>query len=163
MQPLDFSIPFEIICDASYFAIGIALGQRVNRMPRVIYYASRTLTSTHKSYSTTKKEFLFVVFALNKFPPYLLCSKVIVFPDHAKLKHLLVKNDTKPRLSRWILLFQEFDVEIKDRKGSKNSVADHLSRIFTNILMAYLDFSTIFLMTNGLLCHMPFSLDLLTL
>ena len=116
MQPLDFSLPFEIMCDASDFAIGAVLGQEVNRMPHVIYYASRTLTEAQKNYSTTEKELLTVVFALDKFRPYLLCSKVIVFIDHAAIKHLLAKNDTKPRLIRWILLLQEFDVEIKDRK-----------------------------------------------
>jgi len=56
---------------------------------------------------------------------------VTVFIDYAALKHLLTKNDTKPRLIRWILLLQEFHVKIKDRKGSENSVVYHLSRIFT--------------------------------
>ena len=55
VQPLDFSLPFEIMCDASDFAIGAILGQRVNRMPHVIYYASRTLIDAQKNYSTTEK------------------------------------------------------------------------------------------------------------
>ena len=116
---------------ASDFAIRASLVQIVNKMPYVIYYASGTLTEAQKNYFTIEKELIVVVFALDKFRPYLLCSKVIVFTDHAALKHLLAKNDAKPRLIRWILLLHEFDVEIKDRKRSKNSVADHLSRIFT--------------------------------
>ena len=83
--------------------------------------------------------------------------------NHAILKHLLAKNDTKPRLIRWISLLQEFDIEIKDRKGSENSVADHLSRIFTEYTDDSVGFLTTFLMSNYLLCHMPLSLGLLTL
>jgi len=64
--------------DASNVAIGDVLGQRVNSMPHVIYYANRTLNDAQKNYSTTEKELLAVVFALDKFHPYLLCSKVIV-------------------------------------------------------------------------------------
>ena len=81
------------------------------------------------NYTTTEKELLAIVFTLDKFRSYLLGSKVIVFSDHAALKHLLAKKESKPRLIRWILLFQEFDLEIKDRKGAENPVADHLSRI----------------------------------
>ena len=69
------------------------------------------------------------MFALEKFRSYLLGVKVIVFSDHAALKALLQKNDSKPRLIRWVLLLQEFDIEIVDKPGAQNLVADHLSRL----------------------------------
>ena len=81
------------------------------------------------NYATTEKELLTVVFVINKFHSYLTGSKVIVFTDHAALKYLLAKKDAKPRLIRWILLLQEFDLQIKDKSGAKNIVADHLSRL----------------------------------
>lgn len=129
IQPPNWNLPFEIMCDASNYAVGAVLGQRVGRAAHVIYYASRTLNPTQANYTTTEKELLAVVFALEKFRSYLLGSKVIVFSDHAALKFLLSKKESKPRLIRWILLLQEFDLEIKDKTGAKNAVADHLSRL----------------------------------
>ncbi|KAM1667753.1 hypothetical protein ACFX1S_046951 [Malus domestica] len=129
ITPPDWSIPFELMCDASDYALGAVLGQRKNKLPHVIYYASRTLNDAQLNYSTTEKELLAVVFALDKFRSYLIGTKVIVFTDHAALKYLFTKKEAKLRLIRWMLLLQEFDIEIKDKKGSDNVVADHLSRL----------------------------------
>ncbi|CAN6707366.1 unnamed protein product [Malus baccata var. baccata] len=130
--PPDWSLPFELMCDASDYALGAVLGQRKDKRPHVIYYASETLNDAQLNYSTTEKELLAVVFALDKFRSYLIGTKVIVFTDHAALKYLLTKKEAKPRLIRWILLLQEFDIEIRDKKGSENVVADHLSRMVHN-------------------------------
>nr|AAN04949.1 Putative retroelement [Oryza sativa Japonica Group] len=129
IQPPNWTLPFEIMCDASDFAVGAVLGQTKDKKHHAICYASKTLTGAQLNYATTEKELLAVVFSIDKFRSYLVGAEVIIYTDHAALKYLLTKKDAKPRLLRWILLLQEFDLEIKDRKGVENSVADHLSRL----------------------------------
>ncbi|MBE2321387.1 hypothetical protein DVA67_036070, partial [Solirubrobacter sp. CPCC 204708] len=94
MRPPVWDLPFEIMCDASDYAVGAVLGQREDKKPFVIYYASKTLDSAQSNYTTTEKEFLAVVFALDKFRSYIVGSPIIIFTDHAALKYLLSKQDT---------------------------------------------------------------------
>jgi len=123
----DWGQEFELMCDASDYAVGAVLGQRKGRMFRTIYYASKVLNDAQINYSTTEKELFAIVFALEKFRSYLVGSKIMIYTDHATIKYLLRKADSKPRLIIWILLLQELDLVIKDKKGYENVVADHLS------------------------------------
>ncbi|RDX91837.1 Retrovirus-related Pol polyprotein from transposon 17.6, partial [Mucuna pruriens] len=106
------------MCDASNSALGLVLNQRAGAgLPvHVIAYASRTMDSAQQNYPTTEKELLAIVFALDKFRSYLLGSRIVVFSNHAALRYLLKKPDAKPRLIRWMLLLQEFNIEIRDKK-----------------------------------------------
>ena len=92
-------------------------------------YASRTLDSAQINYATTEKDLLAIIFALDKFRSYLVGAKIISYTDHATIRYLLAKQYAQPRLLRWFLLLQEFDLEIKDKPGSKNMVDDQLSRM----------------------------------
>nr|GEZ38851.1 reverse transcriptase domain-containing protein [Tanacetum cinerariifolium] len=121
--------PFELMCDASDFAVGAVLGQRIEKHFRPIHYASKTMTEAESNYTTTKKEMLAVVYAFEKFRSYLIMNKSIVYTNHSALKYLFAKKDGKARLLRWILLFQEFDFKVVDTKGAENYAADHLSRL----------------------------------
>jgi hypothetical protein len=128
IEPPDWHLPFKIMCDASDYAVGAMLDQSKDKKQYAISYASKIQTGPQLNYATMEKE-LVVVFAIEKFRTYLVGAKVIVYTDHAALKYLLMKKDAKPRLIQWILLLQEFDLEIRDKKGVENSMADHLSRL----------------------------------
>ena len=100
----DWNNEFEIMCDVSDYAMGAVLGQKTNKMFRAIYYASKTFNEAQDNYSTTKKEMLAMVFACEKFKPYILGSHVIIHTDHASTKYLMAKQEAKPRMIRWVLL-----------------------------------------------------------
>ena len=125
----DWNNEFEIMCDVNDYAMGAVLGQRTENIFKVIYYASKTFNEAQENYSTTEKEMLAMVFACEKSMPYILGSHVVIHTDHAVIKYLMAKKDAKPRLIRWVLLLQEFDLEINDKKGNGNVIVDHLSRL----------------------------------
>ncbi|GJU72082.1 DNA-directed DNA polymerase [Tanacetum coccineum] len=99
----DWNVPFELICGASDFAVGAVLGKRIDGKFKPIYYTRKTLNNAQEHYTTTEKELLAL--------------------------YLFSKHDAKPRLIRWLLLLQGFDIEIKDKRGAENLVADHLLRL----------------------------------
>ena len=100
MQTPDWNEPFKIMFDASDYAVGAVLGQRKDKKLHVIYYASRTLDEAQMNYVTTEKELLAIVFALDKFRSYLVGAKIIIYTDHAAIKYLLTKKE-----SRFSILF----------------------------------------------------------
>ena len=92
------------MCNASDLTVGASLGQRVEGKTYVVYYASKTLNEARRNYTTTEKELLAVVYALDKFRSYLIGSNIVIFTDHSALKYLLTKQNSKAQLIRWVLL-----------------------------------------------------------
>nr|GFB01140.1 reverse transcriptase domain-containing protein [Tanacetum cinerariifolium]GFB01561.1 reverse transcriptase domain-containing protein [Tanacetum cinerariifolium] len=133
----NWDLSFELMCDASNFAIGAVLGQRHEKHFKPIHYASKTMNNAESNYTTTKKEMLAVVYAFEKFRLYLIMNKIIVHTDHSTLKYLFAKKDAKARLLQWVLLLQEFDFKVLNTKREENLAADHLSRLenpYENVL-----------------------------
>ncbi|GJY02317.1 putative nucleotidyltransferase, ribonuclease H [Tanacetum coccineum] len=125
----NWSLPFELMCDPSDFAIGAVLGQREEKHFRPIHFASKTLNSAQQNYTVTKKELLVVVFAFDMFRSYLVLLKTVVFTDHDAIKYFFSKQDAKPSLIRWILLLQKFNIEIKNKRGAENVATYHILRL----------------------------------
>ena len=125
----NWQFPFEVMCDASDLAVGEVLGQIAEGKPYVVYYASKILDEAQRNYTTIEKELLAMVYALDKFRVYLIGFDIIIFTDHSALKYMLTKQNAKARLIRWVLLLQEFNLQIRDKNGVENVVADHISRL----------------------------------
>ncbi|GJS25495.1 reverse transcriptase domain-containing protein [Tanacetum coccineum] len=98
MLPI-WMLTFEIMCDASDYAIGAVLGQRIEKHFRPIHYASKTMTEAESNYTTTEKEMLAVVYAFEKFRSYLIMNKSVVYTDHSALKYLFNKKDAKAKIA----------------------------------------------------------------
>ena len=110
VRALDWHLPFEVMCDASNLAVGEVLGQRVEGKSYVVYYVSKMLNEAQRNYTTTEKELIAVIYALDKFRSYLIGSDIVIFTYHSSLKYLLTKQNSKARLIRWVLLLQEFNI-----------------------------------------------------
>nr|GEX33411.1 reverse transcriptase domain-containing protein [Tanacetum cinerariifolium] len=115
----NWNLPFELMCDTSDFAVRAILGQKDGKNFHPIYFTRKTLNAAQQNYTITEKELMAVVFAFDKFQSCLILSKTIVHTNHSALRHLLKKQDDEPRRICLILLLQEFDIEIKGRKGTK--------------------------------------------
>ncbi|XP_045541479.1 uncharacterized protein LOC123722976 [Papilio machaon] len=124
----DYTQPFLLRTDASNYALGAALLQGDNNNEKPIEYASRLLTSAERNYSTTEREALAVVWAVEKFRGYIDGHLCIVKSDHQPLKWLLTLKSPSGRLIRWALKLQAFDLKIEYSPGKVNTLADTLSR-----------------------------------
>ncbi|CAM8902737.1 unnamed protein product [Rhodiola kirilowii] len=121
--------PFEIMCDASDYAVGASSWSESGKEAHSDLLRFEDTGRGPEELFDHRKGAASRGFCLEKFRSYLLCTKVVVYSDHAAIRYLMTKKEAKPRLIRWILLLQEFDVEIRDKKGIENTVADHLSRL----------------------------------
>jgi len=128
----DWALPFHISSDASDTTIGAVLGQEENNLPYAIYFISKNMTPAELNYTVTEKEFLAVIYAINKFQHYITGYTTFVHTDHSAIKYLMNKSVTNARVTRWLLLLQEFDITIVDRPAKENIVADFLSQLKTD-------------------------------
>ena len=129
IQGPNWSLPFHISTNASDTTLGVVLVQKENQITNSIYFISRNLTPPECNYTVTEKEFLVVVYSINKFRHYITSFETFIHTDHSSIKFLINKPITNGRITRWLLLLQEFNVTIIDRLGKENLVAEFLSRI----------------------------------
>jgi hypothetical protein len=125
----NWSLPFHICTDASNTSLGDVLGQREGQIPYAIYFFSKNLSPAEVNYIVMEKEFLSVVHAINKFRHYIIGYKVFVHTDHSAIIFLMINPVTNDRVTRWLLLLQEFNITIIYRPGRDNLVVDFLSRL----------------------------------
>ena len=126
----DFQIPFVLQTDASSVGLGAVLIQHIEDVENIIAFASRALSDPERKYSVTEQECLAVVWAIQKFRPYLEGYKFTVITDHSSLRWLHNLKNPTGRLARWALELLEYDYEIVHRKGALHHVPDALSRMF---------------------------------
>ena len=127
----NWALPFHISSDASDTAIGVVLGQQDGQAPNAVYYISKNLAPDKLNYTVTEKEFLAIVYSINKFRHYITGYPTFVHTNHSTIKYLMSKLVTNAKITRWLLLLHEFDITIIDMPGRENVFIDFLSR-FTN-------------------------------
>jgi len=129
LKGLNWNLPFHIFTDASDTSVGASLGQKEESCHYAIYFISNYLTPAELNYIVTEKEMLAIIHVVNKFRHYITGYEVFVHTDHSTIKHLMNKPVTSGRVTRWLLLLQEFNITILDRPGKENQVVDFLSRL----------------------------------
>jgi hypothetical protein len=130
----DWNKPFLVYCDASEEAVGSTLSQvDKNGHDHPIHFASRQLTSAEKNYTVTEQEGLVVIFSFKKFRHYLLGYKAKIVTDHKALTYLVNKPNPSGRLVRWLLLMEEFDIDIVHRPGRRHGNVDGLTRAYEGV------------------------------
>ena len=127
----DFNLSFTVSCDASACGLGAVLSQQQLGVERVIAFASKSLSSAQRNYSTTDRECLSIHWALTMWRIYLIGRKFLVITDHAALKWLFspTRRDPHRRHARLILDLMEYDFEVRHRPGTQHGNADALSRM----------------------------------
>ena len=135
LRPPDWGKFFHMYCDAINVAVGSALCQPTgdNEKDQPIVYASKQLTPAERNYTTTERECLAMVFSVKKFRHYLMCNPVVFFIDHMTIKYLVNKAELSSRLTRWVLLPEEFDYTVEYKPGRMHLQMDHLSRLSDNL------------------------------
>lgn len=124
----DFSRQFSIQTDASDYGLGAVLVQEYSDGERAISYISRSLNKNERKFSATEKECLAVLWAIEKFRPYVEATHFKVITDHFALKWLNTITDPSGRLARWSVKLQQYDFDVIHRRGKDNVVPDALSR-----------------------------------
>jgi hypothetical protein len=125
----NWSLPFHIYIDASNIYLGAVLGKNENQLYYAIDFVSKNMTPPELSYIVIEKEFLAVVHAINKFRNYITSYEIFIHTNHLTIRYLMRKPITNDKVTRWLLLLQEFYITILDRHGKENVVAEFLSRI----------------------------------
>lgn len=125
----NWSLPFYISTDASNTALEVVLGQRENQISYAIYFISKNLTPTEYNYIVTEKEFLVVMYSINKFRHYITGYEVFIHTNHSTIRFIMIKPITNGRITRWLLLLQDINITIIDKPSKQNLVEDFLSRI----------------------------------
>lgn len=124
----DFTKPFVVQTDASDYGLGAVLSQNLSDGEHVVSFISRSLTASERKYSTTEKECLAVLWAIERFRPYVEATRFTVVTDHFALLWLHNLKDPSGRLARWSVKLQQYDFDIVHRRGKENTVPDALSR-----------------------------------
>jgi hypothetical protein len=123
----NWNLPFHISIDASNTTTGGVLRQKEDHQSYAIYFVSKNMSPTELNYTVTEKEFLVVFHAINKFHHYITGYEVFVHTDHSSIRFLMNKPITNGRVTRWLLLLQEFNITVLDRPGKDNVEANFLS------------------------------------